>query len=294
MFINRTSFAWATVCAIGMSVGTFGCSSAPGTAGSGTESSSTNSVDSFTGWSDAGANPMDPHSCSCQYMPPPPNMTCTDELSARATALVADVLDGTIHVVAADTGALPPAGGDILASTLNANIPDLITAKILHSEAQGAGEADKGEVITDVVISLSKLGDVIHNLGLDNVLNNLLTTLNLGFVLQGVDAIKLPDIEIQLVTADADASCYGGIASADASSKIAALIVDGKALEVKADPNFDIPLLGLIDIKLNEQSVSSNGNKGDADVKAVHVKIDHILDVIVSEAQAGIDCTCNR
>src|SRR6185437_758819 len=113
-------------------------------------------------------------------------------------------------------------------------------------------------------------------------------------VLQGVDAIKLPDIEIQLVTADADAYCNGGVASADASSKIAALLVDGKAVEVKADPNFDIPLLGIIDIKLNEQSVSSNGPTADADVKAVHVKIDHILDVVVSEAQAGIDCTCNR
>jgi hypothetical protein len=56
--------------------------------------------------------------------------------SGRATVLQATVL-GFSPVVLADAGPLPPSGGAEEASLLNASVPGLLTAEVLHASTVG-------------------------------------------------------------------------------------------------------------------------------------------------------------
>ena len=281
-FSMVNAFGWATFCALGLSAGAVGCSGAD--TGSGTDTT-TASTDNSTASTTQGV-------CSCENAPPPvytppQGDECNDQFSGRATALVADLLDGKVHVVAGDTGNLPKAGGDIVASTINADIKDLIHAKVLHSETEGHGEQAKSNVTTEVELDLDLLEDVLRGLDLGPVLNGL----GLGNGLGGLGGIKLPNIKIQLLDSKSAAFCHNGYADAFANSEIAAVYIDGKAIRVTADPNQKIEI-GPLTIVLNQQDGFKNGSYTKADVKAVHVYWDHLVDITVSESESDIKCVC--
>ena len=180
----------------------------------------------------------------------PPSSQATS-YSGRATVLQATVL-GLPPVVLADAGPLPPSGGAEDASLLNASVPGLLTAEVLHASTVGQGNASRSEVSV-AELSLTVAGN----------------TISAG-----------------LLQARAAAVCGDGGATATGSSDIAALSVNGQTVTVSGEPNQTVPLL-VGEVIINEQT--SNG-AGDITVNALHIKVPGAADVIVSSAHADITC----
>src|SRR5206468_9811774 len=63
--------------------------------------------------------------------------------SGRATVVQATVLG--LSTKLGDTGPLPSSGGAEEASLLNASVPDLLTAKVVHATTVGQGNASRSE-----------------------------------------------------------------------------------------------------------------------------------------------------
>jgi len=171
--------------------------------------------------------------------------------SGRATVLQATVL-GFSPVVLADAGPLPPSGGAEEASLLNASVPGLLTAEVLHASTVGQGNASRSEASV-AELSLTVAGN----------------TISAG-----------------LLQARATAACRDGGATASGNSDIATLSVNGQSITISGAPNQTVPL-PVGEVIINEQM--SNG-AGDITVNALHVKVPGAADVIVSSAHADITC----
>jgi hypothetical protein len=170
--------------------------------------------------------------------------------SGRATVLQATLL-GLPPVVLVDAGPLPPSGGAEEASLLNANVPGLLTAEVLHATTVGQGNASRSEASL-AEVSLTVAGN----------------TISAG-----------------LLQARAAAVCNNGAASTSGSSEIAALSVNGQTIIVSGAPNQTVQL-PVGEVIINEQS----GGPGDITVNALHVIVPGVANVIVSSAHADIEC----
>jgi hypothetical protein len=175
----------------------------------------------------------------------------TTSYSGRATVLQATVL-GLRPVVLADAGPLPPSGGAEDASLLNASVPGLLTAEVLHASTVGQGNASRSEASV-AELSLTVAGN----------------TISAG-----------------LLQARAAAVCGDGGATATGSSDIAALSVNGQTVTVSGEPNQTVPLL-VGEVIINEQT---SDRAGDITVNALHIEVPGAADVIVSSAHADITC----
>ena len=170
--------------------------------------------------------------------------------SGRATVLQATVLG--LPVVLADAGSLPPSGGAQEASLLNASVPGLLTAEVLHASTVGKGNASRSEASV-AELSLTVAGN----------------TISAG-----------------LLQARAAAVCRDGGPTASGSSDIAALSVNGQTVTISGEPNQKMQL-PIGEVIINEQT--SKG-AGDITVNALHVFVPGVADVIVSSAHADITC----
>ena len=171
--------------------------------------------------------------------------------SGRATVLQATV-SGLPPVVLADAGPLPPSGGAEEASLLNASVPGLLTAEVLHASTVGQGNASRSEAsVAD--LSLTVAG----------------STISAG-----------------LLQARAEAVCTDGGATASGNSEITALSVNGQTIALTGAPNQTVPVPGG-EIIINEQT---SAGPGDITVNALHVIVPGVADVIVSSAHADITC----
>ncbi len=170
--------------------------------------------------------------------------------SGRATVLQATAL-GFQPVVLADAGPLSPSGGAEEASLLNASVPGLLTAEVLHASTVGQGNASRSEASV-AELSLTVAGN----------------TVSAG-----------------LLQARASAVCGDGGATATGSSNITALSVNGQTVTISGAPNQRVPL-PVGEVIINEQT---NG-AGDITVNALHIKVPGVADVIVSSAHADITC----
>jgi len=171
--------------------------------------------------------------------------------SGRATVLQAGVA-GLFTVVLADAGPLPPSGGAERASLLNASVPGLLTAEVLHASTVGQGNASRSEASV-AEVSLTVAGN----------------TISAG-----------------LLQAHAAAVCRDDGATASGNSDIAALTVNGQTITISGAPNQRLPLL-VGEVIINEQT--STG-PGDITVNALHIIVPGVADVIVSSAHADITC----
>src|SRR5438128_4717273 len=73
--------------------------------------------------------------------------------SGRATVVDATVLG--IRTVISDTGPLPPSGGAEEATLLNANLPGLLTAEVLHASTVGQGNGARSEAsVANLVLTV--------------------------------------------------------------------------------------------------------------------------------------------
>jgi hypothetical protein len=171
--------------------------------------------------------------------------------SGRATVLQAGVA-GLFTVVLADAGPLPPSGGAREASLLNASVPGLVTAEVLHASTVGQGNASRSEASV-AEVSLTVAGN----------------TISAG-----------------LLQARAAAVCGDDGATASGNSDIAALTVNGQTITISGAPNQRVPLL-VGEVIINEQM---SPRPGDITVNALHIIVPGVADVIVSSAHADITC----
>ncbi|HVH66630.1 MAG TPA: choice-of-anchor P family protein [Gemmatimonadales bacterium] len=172
--------------------------------------------------------------------------------SGRATVVQASVL-GLAPITLVDAGPLPPSGGAEEASLLNASIPGLLTAEVLHATTVGQGNASRSEASV-AELTLTAGGN----------------TISAGFL-----------------EARAVAQCTDNGAAASGSSDIARLTVNGQTIAVSGAPNQTVNLPGGGQVIINEQN---SAGSGDITVNALHVIVPGVADVIISSAHADISC----
>ncbi len=175
--------------------------------------------------------------------------------SGQATVVRANVL-GT-NVVLADTGPLPAEGGAVDATLLEASLPGLLNAQVLHAAAVAGGSESNAEA----------------------------SVANLDLTVAG------NSISADFLMSRARARCDDGRASVSGSSEIARLNINGEEIVVSGEANQTIAL-PVGQVIINEQIASSNPNGKCADivVNALHVVVPGIADVVIASAHADICC----
>ncbi len=178
--------------------------------------------------------------------------------SGRATVVQATVLGGApiAPITLVDAGPLSSSGGADEQSLLDANVPGLLSAEVLHAATSGQGSRSSSEA------SVAELSVTAGGY-----------TVSAGFLM-----------------ARAEAKCTDGSASVSGSSEIARLgINDGineQTIVVSGAPNQTITLPRGGRVIINERQVAP----GDITVNALHITVDGIADVVVSSAHADIGC----
>ena len=171
--------------------------------------------------------------------------------SGEATALRATVLGSTTTI--SHAGPLPGSGGAQEASLLDATVPGVATAHVLHASTVAQGEHSRSEAST--------------------------ADLNLTVGGQTVGA--------SLLMARAEARCVSGTAQTSGSSQVADLVINGQSIAVSGAPNQTVFLpLGAGRVIVNEQTAGP----GSITVNALHVIVTGVADVVVSSAHADIEC----
>jgi hypothetical protein len=175
--------------------------------------------------------------------------------SGRATVVQATLFTPVAtSVTLGDAGSLPPSGGALEASLLNASVPGVLTAEVVHATTVGQGNASRSEASV-AELSLTVAGN----------------TISAG-----------------LLQARATAMCTDAGATASGSSDIAALTVNGQTIEVSGMPNQTVTLPNRLgQIIINQQT---SAGPGDITVNALRVIVPGAADVIISSAHADIAC----
>ncbi len=193
--------------------------------------------------------------CSDLKNPTAPNLTESSSqsfnYSGRATVVQATVL-GLDPITLVDAGPLPSSGGAEGQTLLEANVPGVLSAEVLHAATSGQGSRSSSEASV-AELSVTAGGN----------------TVSAGFLM-----------------ARAEAKCTGGNASVSGSSEIARLVINNdQTIVVSGAPNQTIPLPNGRVI-INEQQSGS----GDITVNALHIIVDGIADVVIASAHADITC----
>lgn len=173
--------------------------------------------------------------------------------SGRATVVQATVLGGApiAPITLVDAGPLPSSGGADEQSLLDANVPGLLSAEVLHAATSGQGSRSSSE---------ASVAELAVTAGGNSV--------SAGFLMSR-----------------AEAKCTDGTATVSGSSEIARLGINGQTIVVSGAPGQTI-ILPNGRVIINEQSTAP----GDITVNALHIIVDGIADVVVASAHADIGC----
>ena len=183
-----------------------------------------------------------------QAMADPPGQTT---FSGQATVVRAQVLGA--DVVLSDTGPLPKSGGALEASLLEAEVPGVLEAEVLHASTVGQGRESNAEAS-------------VANFSLTVGGNN---------------------IAADFLASRARAACEASGPVTSGSSEIAALTINGQTIAVSGQPNQRVDLVAGGYVIINEQTSS---RPGDITVNALHVVVPGVADVIISSAHADVAC----
>jgi len=178
--------------------------------------------------------------------------------SGQATVVRATVLGTT--TVLSDTGPLPESRGALEESLLEAEVPGLLTAEVLHASTIGQGNESNSEA----------------------------SVANVGLTVGG------NTIAADFLAARASAVCGPSGPTTSGSSEIVGLRINGQPIVVSSEPNQTIELpLGTGKVVINEQT---SARPGDITVNALHVVVNGVADVVISSAHADVSCkpTCNQ
>lgn len=168
--------------------------------------------------------------------------------SGRATGVDATVLGETVRL--ADTGPLPESGGAREATLLEAEVPGVLTAEVLHASTVGQGTRSHSEASTSRVRI----------------------------------SVEGHEIEADFLMAEATARCEDGQVVLEGHSDVARLTVDGTTVTVTGEPNQRVDLSPAGHVVINEQT------RGDEEITvvALRVVIPGAADIQVSRAYADI------
>jgi hypothetical protein len=173
--------------------------------------------------------------------------------SGEAAAVRAVVLG--IKTSVSDTGSVGASGGERHSSALTFGLPNLVRGEVAHAAAFAKGNVSASE---------ASMAHLHVTLG-----GNIITS--------------------AFLAAHAHARCTGTGVIVSADPNIIGLVVNGQPIQVSAKPNQTIPLPNG-EIIINEQAKSSTKTSGQISVSALHIVINGIADVALSEANAGISC----
>jgi hypothetical protein len=174
--------------------------------------------------------------------------------SGQASAVNATVLG--VPIVLSQTQALPSSGGAFEATLLEANVPGVLTAQVLHAATLGMGDRSRSEAsVADLNLTI------------------------------GGNTISAAFLQSRAL-----ASCGPTLTG---SSEIAVLVINGDAIVVSGEPNqtINLPLGGQVII--NEQTKTQNGSYGAIDVNVLHIIIPGVADVKIASVHADIKCLGN-
>jgi hypothetical protein len=175
-----------------------------------------------------------------------------------AAAVKANVL-GIINASISATGSLPSTGGELAVSLLDFRVPPTLDLHLLTANTAG----ENGQTNSQAAIA------------------NL--TLNVAGIY----------ITASVLDTNANAACYPDHAEVSGGSTIVALKVNGLSVRVTGNPNQTIPLL-IGSLIINEQvsKLTSPPDLITADmvVNALHLKVDLLADVVISNSHAGMVC----
>jgi hypothetical protein len=175
--------------------------------------------------------------------------------AAVAKVNVLGILNASIQ----DTGQLPSSGGSLSTELLSLTVPNLLSLNLLSASTDGANnETDSSASVVQVTITAA-----------------------------GVN------IAASVLTSSASATCAPAVSG---TSTVVGLKVNGLSVKITGQPNQTIPLL-VGSLIINEQisSVVNQPNYTSADmlVNALHLKVDILADVIISQSHAGVTCQPN-
>jgi len=172
--------------------------------------------------------------------------------SGDATVVRATVLGVSTELVRA--GPLPSSGGADEETLLEASVPGLLTAEVLHASTVGQGDHSRSEASV-ARVALTVGGN---------------------------------DISAGFLMARAEARCVNGAPTTSGGSEIAELTINGQTIAVSGAPNQTITLPnGSGSVVINEQQ---SAGPGDITVNALHVVVTGVADVIIASAHADIGC----
>lgn len=193
--------------------------------------------------------------------------------SGRATVVLANVLT-LVEAVVADTGPLPPTGGQLKAEILEVDIPSLLRSSTARARTVGAGEVSAADAIVE---------------DLDLTLGATLFGTPLGL-----------SILADAVSSEAIATCSASnVAVVAGKSTILNLNINGNPFPIEsADPL--LLDLGIIRIYINEKIIIGNdgGNTGSITVNALRISVPDysgilgadLVSVVLSSSHADIVC----
>jgi hypothetical protein len=187
-----------------------------------------------------------------------PGQALANSFSGQATVVRANVniLGMPQQIVFADTGPLPPEGGQQHASLVDASVPGLLSANVLHATAVAMGDASRSEA------SVAKLDVTVAG-----------NTIGARFLMSRAEAFCGPN----------GPTVFG-------SSEIAELVINNQTIEVSTEPK-TVPLPGGGSVMINEQSQSMQGNQADITVTALHIIVPPVAEIWIATAHADITCT---
>ena len=173
--------------------------------------------------------------------------------SAEAAAVHTNVLG--VKTSVSDTGSVGASGGERHSSALTFRVPSLVAGEVAHATAFAKGNVSASEA-SMAGLRMTVGGNIVAS---------------------------------SFMAAHAHARCTatGVIVSADPN--IIGLTVNGQPVQISGKPNQTIPLPNGR-IIINEQAKASTKTSGHISVSALHIVIDGIADVALSEANAGISC----
>src|SRR5438034_4246404 len=159
---------------------------------------------------------------------------------------------GPLDAKFADTGDLPPEGGELDATVVTVQT-DLAQAEVLTSVTMGFGNKAQSEAATATVTLLPE---------------------------------STNEIRADFIQAQSLATCSG----ASGSSEIVALRLGGQPIVVSGSPNQVVSVPGVLQLVINEQIDSSHDRRSAITVNALHLTLVTGDEVIVSHAYSDVMC----
>jgi hypothetical protein len=189
-----------------------------------------------------------------------PGQALANSFSGQATVVRANVNTLGLpqqQIVLVDTGPLPPEGGQQHASLVDASVPGLLSANVLHATTVAMGDASRSEA------SVAKLDVTVAG-----------NTIGARFLMSRAEAFCGPN----------GPTVFG-------SSEIAELVINNQTIVVSTAPNQTVALPGGGAVIINEQSQSMQGNQADITVTALHIIVPPVAEIWIATAHADITCT---